>query len=179
MAVELQKQGEKIEFLVMMDSYPGHFISMNEEEAEDDALIAMLALGGYDPQEVKGDQLTIQSVKELLQEKGSVLASLDEETIENLKETYQNSVRIMSEYDPEVYEGDMIFFKSTIVPEWFKNDDPARWLPYVHGRMRQYDIACRHKDMCQPEPLAEIGEGIARELKCLIENKHLEGSLQT
>lgn len=89
----------------MMDSYPGHFISMNEEEAEDDALIAMLALGGYDPQEVKGNQLTIQSVKELLQEKGSVLASLDEETIENLKETYQNSVRIMSEYDQKYMRG--------------------------------------------------------------------------
>ncbi|NRG47260.1 hypothetical protein HRF87_21270, partial [Bacillus sp. CRN 9] len=111
------------------------------------------------------EQVTIEGVIELLKDHGSALASLDEKTIINLKDTYKNSIKIMSEYKPKQYNGDMLFFKSTIVPDWFKEADPARWLPFLCGKMKQFDIECRHKDMCQPVPLAQIGKIISQELQ--------------
>lgn len=68
-----------------------------------------------------------------------------------------NSVRLLGEYQPKTYQGDILFFRSTIIPDWFTPIDPEAWAPYINGTIEQHDIHCRHKDMCQPKPLAEIG----------------------
>jgi nonribosomal peptide synthetase DhbF len=63
-----------------------------------------------------------------------------------------------------------MFFRSTIIPEWFDPISPDAWKTYLDGEIEQYDIDCRHKDMCQPKPLAEIGELLAQALE-RIENE--------
>ena len=99
----------KVELLVMLDSYPGHFLPNTEAPTEEEALIALLALGGYDPDNMDGKPLTMESAVEILRKDGSALASLEEETILNLKETYVNSVGLLGKYVPKVYNGDIIF----------------------------------------------------------------------
>lgn len=163
--VELQKLGDEVELVFIMDSYPSDFVPLSGEEGEQDALIALLTLGGYDPEQLMHKEISIENVVELLHHHGSALASLDKQTIINLKETYRNSVKIMSEYKPKTFDGNMIFFKSTIVPDWFMDADPSKWTPFISGEMLEYDIHCRHKDMCQPEPLAEIGAIVEQELQ--------------
>lgn len=163
--VELQKLGDEVELVFIMDSYPSDFVPLSGEEGEQDALIALLTLGGYDPEQLMHKEISIENVVELLNHHGSALASLDKQTIINLKETYRNSVKIMSEYKPKTFDGNMIFFKSTIVPDWFTDADPSKWTPFISGEMLEYDIHCRHKDMCQPEPLAEIGAIVEQELQ--------------
>ncbi|MFD1334936.1 amino acid adenylation domain-containing protein [Oceanobacillus iheyensis] len=163
--VELQKLGDEVELVFIMDSYPSDFVPLSGEEGEQDALIALLTLGGYDPEQLMHKEISIENVVELLNHHGSALASLDKQTIINLKETYRNSVKIMSEYKPKTFDGNMIFFKSTIVPYWFTDADPSKWTPFISGEMLEYDIHCRHKDMCQPEPLAEIGAIVEQELQ--------------
>ena len=95
MAAQLQNEGEEVELLVMLDSYPGHFLPNTEAPTEEEALIALLALGGYDPDNMDGKPLTMESAVEILRKDGSALASLEEETILNLKETYVNSVGLL------------------------------------------------------------------------------------
>ena len=167
MAVQLQKEGEEVSFLAMLDSYPSHLLPLRGEPDEEEALIALLALGGYDPDSLGGGPLTMASALEILRSDASALASLDESTIMNLKQTYVNSVRILGAYVPERYEGDLLFFRSTIIPDWFDPIEPDMWIPYVSGRIERHDIACRHKDLCQPGPLAEIGQILAAKLKAL------------
>lgn len=103
------KMKEEVELLVMLDSYPGHFLPNTEAPTEEEALIALLALGGYDPDNMDGKPLTMESAVEILRKDGSALASLEEETILNLKETYVNSVGLLGKYVPKVYNGDIIF----------------------------------------------------------------------
>ena len=100
-----------------------------------------------------------------MQQDGSALASLDTETIINMKDTYANSIQILSNYVPKVYEGDLLFFRSTIIPDWFDQIEPSSWQPFIKGSIEQFDIACRHKDMCQPKPLSEIGLIVADKLE--------------
>ncbi|MGE6630695.1 amino acid adenylation domain-containing protein [Bacillus sp. NPDC077027] len=157
MATQLQQQGEEISLVAMLDSYPNHFLPIKEAPDEEEALIALLALGGYDPETLTGEPLTMKSAVDNLKKDGSALASLSKQAIINLKETYVNSVRLLGEYQPKTYHGDILFFRSTIIPDWFTEIDPKAWAPYINGQIEQYDIHCRHKDMCQPEPLAEIG----------------------
>ncbi|WP_017796090.1 amino acid adenylation domain-containing protein [Oceanobacillus kimchii] len=163
--VELQKLGDEVELVFIMDSYPSNFIPLSGEEGEQDALIALLTLGGYDPEQLMHKEISIENVVELLHHHGSALASLDKQTIINLKETYRNSIKIMSEYKPKTFDGSMIFFKSTIIPDWFTDADPNKWKSFISGEMMEYDIHCRHKDMCQPEPLAQIGAIVEQELQ--------------
>nr|WP_237088672.1 amino acid adenylation domain-containing protein [Paenibacillus larvae] len=56
MATQLQHQGEEIALLVMLDAYPNHFLPIKETPDEQEALIALLALGGYDPDSMGGDR---------------------------------------------------------------------------------------------------------------------------
>ncbi|HDR4948816.1 TPA: amino acid adenylation domain-containing protein [Bacillus cereus] len=161
MATQLQNQGEEVKLLVMLDSYPGHFLPNTEAPTEEEALIALLELGGCDPDNMNGKPLDMANAIEILRRDGSALASLEEETILNLKETYVNSVGLLGKYVPKQFHGNIVFFRSTIIPEWFDPISPDTWLNYIDGEIEQYDIDCRHKDLCQPGPLTEIGQVLA------------------
>ncbi|WP_110933222.1 amino acid adenylation domain-containing protein [Paenibacillus bouchesdurhonensis] len=165
MAVQLQREGEEVAFLAMLDAFPSHYLPLRGEASEDEALIALLALGGYDPDSIKDGPLNIARAIEILRSDGSALASLDEEIILNLKNTYENSVRLLSVFVPEKFEGNLLFFHSTIIPDWFDPIEPEMWAPYIGGQIERHDIACRHKDLCQPGPLEEIGRVLLAKLQ--------------
>ncbi|WP_438445411.1 amino acid adenylation domain-containing protein [Gorillibacterium sp. sgz5001074] len=171
MAKLLQEQGEEVGLLVMLDAYPNHFLPLQEAPDEREALIALLALGGYDPDSLGDRPLDFAAAMEILNRDGSALANLEESTIRNLKETYVHSVRIMGEYKPGVYRGDVLFFRSTVIPDWFTPLYPDTWSPYFQGGIELVELNCRHKDMCQPEPLAEIGRYLANRLNRSEEEK--------
>ena len=164
MAVRLQEEGEEVSFLAMLDAYPSHYLPIRGEPDEEEALTALLALGGYDKDSI-GVPLTVANAIEILRSDNSALATLDEATILNLKTTYENSVRLLGAYTPRRFEGDLLFFRSTIIPDWFDPIEPEMWIPYIGGRIDRHDIACRHKDLCQPGPLAEIGATLLAKLK--------------
>lgn len=165
MATQLQNQGEEVSLLVMLDAYPNHFLPIKEVPDDEEALIALLALGGYDPDSLGDKPLDFEAAIEILRRDGSALASLDETVILNLKNTYVNSVGILGSYKPKTYRGNVLFFRSTIIPEWFDPIEPDSWKPYINGQIEQIDIDCRHKDLCQPEPLAQIGKVLAVKLE--------------
>ncbi|WEZ19082.1 non-ribosomal peptide synthetase DhbF [Bacillus subtilis] len=165
MATQLQNQGEEVSLLVMLDAYPNHFLPIKEAPDDEEALIALLALGGYDPDSLGDKPLDFEAAIEILRRDGSALASLDETVILNLKNTYVNSVGILGSYKPKTFHGNVLFFRSTIIPEWFDPIEPDSWKPYISGQIEQIDIDCRHKDLCQPEPLAQIGKVLAVKLE--------------
>ncbi|MCY8802391.1 non-ribosomal peptide synthetase DhbF [Bacillus spizizenii] len=165
MATQLQNQGEEVSLLVMLDAYPNHFLPIKKAPDDEEALIALLALGGYDPDSLGDKPLDFETAIEILRRDGSALASLDESVILNLKNTYVNSVGILGSYKPKTFRGNVLFFRSTIIPEWFDPIEPDLWKPYINGQIEQIDIDCRHKDLCQPEPLAQIGKVLAVKLE--------------
>ena len=109
MATQLQNQGQEVSLVAMLDAYPSHFLPIKDAPDEEEALIALLALGGYDPDSLGNKPLDDSSAIEILRRDGSALASLEESTILNLKETYVNSVRILGEYKPKTFNGDILF----------------------------------------------------------------------
>ncbi|HWL12658.1 MAG TPA: amino acid adenylation domain-containing protein [Ureibacillus sp.] len=154
MAVQLQKRGYEVEDLIILDAYPISFTPPFELEEDQEALVALLALAGYEPEVTQ--ELTQEFVIEQLQAEGSALASLSGDTIMNLKEVYKNSIRLLKEHKAGCYQGDALFFKSTVLPDWVPDVEPQIWAPFITGQITSFNIACRHKDMCQPIPLAEI-----------------------
>ena len=158
MAVQLERMGEKVEVLAIMDAYPFHFSPPYEVSEDQEALAALLALAGYEPE--MDAALTQETVIEQLGKEGSAIASLPEDTILRLKDVYKNSIRLLKEHQAGKYGGNMVFFRSTIVPDWIPVTDAEAWAPYVAGSIMSHDIESRHKDMCSPEPLSQIGSAL-------------------
>ncbi|CAI6080263.1 Dimodular nonribosomal peptide synthase [Paenibacillus sp. JJ-100] len=174
MAVQLQSEGEQVEFLAMLDAYPSHYLPIRGEPDEAEALTALLALGGYDPDSIGDEPLNMATAMRILRSEGSALASLSEETIRKLRRTYENSVRILGAYTPSRFEGDLIFFRSTIIPDWFDPIEPEMWNAFIGGHLERHDIACRHKDLCQPGPLEEICRTLAAKLEMLNNKRNIQ-----
>lgn len=156
MAVQLERQGECVSLLCILDAYPFTFVPPVELTEEQEALVALLALAGYEPD--MEDEVTQEYVMDALKAEGSAIATLDETTILRLKEVYKNSIHLLKNHKHQTYNGDVLFYKSTLVPDWIPEVDVASWKPYIKGQLTQIDIACRHKDMCQSIPLNEIGQ---------------------
>ncbi len=164
MAVQLESAGEEVGLLAILDAYPHHKERKDQpSNISEESLVALLALGGYDPELVEGE-LTLSNVISLLKKDGSALASLSEETMKRLMTTYQNSIALLKKHSPRRTTCEMHLFQSTIVPDWFEAIDISDWQPYV-GTISVYPVNCRHKDMCQPEPLKVIGKELQKLLK--------------
>lgn len=162
MAVQLEHLGEEVSLLCVLDAYPFTFTPPVDLSEEQEALVALLALAGYEPN--IEDIITQEYVIDALKAEGSAIATLDEETMLRLKEVYKNSIRLLKQHKTNVYHGDVLFYKSTVVPDWIPNVDVTSWKPYITGELKQVEIACRHKDMCQSAPLTEIGQTLIKHL---------------
>ncbi|MBT2383977.1 non-ribosomal peptide synthetase [Streptomyces sp. ISL-11] len=166
MATRLQDLGAEVELLAILDAYPAEGFRELPVPDQAEALEALLAMGGYGPDSLEGKPFELAHVTEVLRREGSPLASLDDATIEALNRTYLNTNHLVREFDHRVFDGDVLFFRATIDTI----DDaltPETWTPYVTGRIVNTDVACSHKDMTLPEPIAHIASVIADHLRNL------------
>ncbi|MEX2984351.1 amino acid adenylation domain-containing protein [Streptomyces sp. C36] len=166
MATRLQDLGAEVELLAILDAYPAEGFRELPVPDQAEALEALLAMGGYGPDSLEGKPFELAHVTEVLRREGSPLASLDDATIEALNRTYINTNLLVRSFDHRVFDGDVLFFRATVDTI----DDtltPETWTPYVTGRIDNTNVACSHKDMTLPEPIAHIASVIADRLQNL------------
>ncbi|MFF7249151.1 amino acid adenylation domain-containing protein [Embleya sp. NPDC008237] len=155
MATRLQDLGHEVELLAILDAYPAE--GFRELPVPDlaEALEALLTMGGYGPESLAGAPFELAEVIAVLRREGSPLAGLDEATIEALNDIYLNTNHLVRAFDHRVFRGDVLFFRATVdtIDETLT---PDTWAPYVSGRIDTTNVACSHKDMTLPGPIAQI-----------------------
>ncbi|MFI2606626.1 amino acid adenylation domain-containing protein [Kitasatospora sp. NPDC018619] len=163
-AVRLQELGQEVELLAILDAYPAEGFRELPVPDQAEALEALLTMGGFGPADLDGRPLELGAVTELLRREGSPLAGLDEATVAALNGIYLNTNHLVRGYDHRRFEGDVLFFRATVdtIDETLV---PELWEPYVSGRIDNTDVACSHKDMTLPAPIAHIAGVIADHLK--------------
>ncbi|MFF2141522.1 amino acid adenylation domain-containing protein [Kitasatospora sp. NPDC058190] len=163
-AVRLQELGRQVELLAILDAYPAEGFRALPVPDQAEALEALLTMGGFGPADLDGQPLELEAVIDLLSREGSPLAGLDEVTVTALNEIYLNTNHLVRGYDHRRFDGDVLFFRATVDTV----DDtlvPELWAPYVSGRIVSTDVACSHKDMTLPAPIAHIASVIADRLE--------------
>ncbi|MGW3228243.1 amino acid adenylation domain-containing protein [Kitasatospora sp. NPDC001095] len=163
LAVRLQELGQDVELLAILDAYPAEGFRELPVPDQAEALEALLTMGGFGPEDLDGRPLELGAVTELLRREGSPLAGLDEATVAALNGIYLNTNHLVRGYDHRRFDGDVLFFRATVDTI----DDtlvPELWEPYVSGRIANTDVACSHKDMTLPAPIAHIASVIAHHL---------------
>ncbi|MFE5329746.1 amino acid adenylation domain-containing protein [Embleya sp. NPDC056575] len=166
MATRLQDLGLPVELLAILDAYPAEGFRELPVPDRAEALEALLTMGGYGPESLAGAPLELGPVIEVLQREGSPLAGLEPATIEALGDIYLNTNHLVRAFDHRVFRGDVLFFRATVDTI----DDtltPDTWTPYVSGRIDNTDVACSHKDMTLPGPIAHIARVVADRLTAL------------
>lgn len=162
MSTQLQAQGEEVRLLCMLDSYPQDV--WDELPTEEEALRALLYMAGYDVSQLGDEPLTRREVVEVLSAEGSALANLEEHTITAIIDNFANCAVLENSADHDTFHGDVLFFTATVNPA--KESLTAQmWQPYVDGAVENHDIACEHKDMTQPGPIAEIAAVVDQRLR--------------
>ncbi|MGX6449346.1 alpha/beta fold hydrolase, partial [Patulibacter sp. S7RM1-6] len=163
MAARLRAAGEEVGLVALLDAYPSDGLRRIEPPDEAEALSALLAMGGYGEEVLHGRPISVDVVVDALRAEGSAMASIDRGTLLAIKDTYVNTATILREYEHETYPGDVLFLRAS---EGVIDDDqtPQAWAPYLGGTLEVHDVACTHREMCGPEPLARIGALVAARL---------------
>ncbi|MEV6782467.1 thioesterase domain-containing protein [Streptomyces sp. NPDC051098] len=162
-AVHLQRAGEQVDLLALMDAYPSDQWRELAGPTEADALNALLRMAGY---EGGTGALTRDQVLATLRNEGSALAALPERVLTAVLGVVTNNARLMRTHRHQVYEGDLLFFTAAAPrPEGWLT--PFAWLPYVTGRLVEHPLNCRHAEMTQPLQLDMVASVITSRLHAL------------
>ncbi|KAG0053629.1 hypothetical protein BGZ83_000770, partial [Gryganskiella cystojenkinii] len=141
MAVELERRGEKVLLLAIMDSTGDYSIFAEEQD-------------------------TTQYVEQLTRFGGKDSTDYGWRLLERSKPVILNNSKLARRFTPGVYSGDILFFRA-LVPtnEDVPLVDPDSWKPHILGSIEVHDVACSHLDMDKPEIIALVGGTIAARIE--------------
>ncbi|GAB3676899.1 hypothetical protein GCM10028832_45840 [Streptomyces sparsus] len=176
MAVQLQRTGEKVGLLAVLDSMPlatpaddgpqPGAPAAGEGDAGADAaalrfgpdhvMRTVLQFFGYDPALWDDEEMTYPRFLEIARAYPGLLATFDEAMIETLCRVYTNNAVLSHDHTPSRYTGDLLVFTAL---ETSPEAAARQWEPYVDGGKPEVrPVDCPHAEMGRPGPLAEIAE---------------------
>ncbi|MFJ2722636.1 thioesterase domain-containing protein, partial [Streptomyces sp. NPDC087437] len=169
MATQLRAAGEEVGLLANLDQYP---IDRGEPEPErlpdqQDALRIMLDFVGHDMDSLGDEPLEYAMVAEVLRERQSVFANLDESAIAALANVFANSRTLIGGFEPQPLDSDVLVLVAEpdeTVSAAELAERAERWRPFVTGKIEYRVVRCTHAHMMQAEPAAEIGRVLAEKL---------------
>ncbi|KAG0004244.1 hypothetical protein BGZ65_000702 [Modicella reniformis] len=143
MAGYLEKQGERIALLAMMDSSPRVPPPIGDDHKAKPADIRVLVGGNVEE--------SIPDVLKAFWQKAPEIAC--------------RVAKLKGKYSPQSYSGNLVLFRAMKREHGTRELlSPADWKPHVEGEIEAYDIDCVHNDMKEPEYLAKIGAVLAQKL---------------
>ncbi|WP_407836837.1 amino acid adenylation domain-containing protein [Streptomyces sp. DSM 116496] len=163
MATELQRQGEEVALLALMDAFPVQDEAMFQVP-EDEVLPALFQVVLRELDHTKGELLQGNLLMETIRREGGVLGELQESHLEAVKEICLNSMRQLRIFEPDRFRGDLLFF-TALQGRTEKSFGYDAWGPHVDGRIINHDLDCDHGGMTQPRMIARIGKIVAATLR--------------
>ncbi|MFE7558196.1 amino acid adenylation domain-containing protein [Kitasatospora sp. NPDC057500] len=166
MAVQLERSGESVETLAMLDAYPagaGTAATTATAEAAPpstagrDVLALLLEFFGYDPSRWAGESLTYPRFLEIARVPEGALASFDERRIAALTRIITNNVRLAHLHRPLPFDGNAVLFTA-------RDHSPEagfdQWQPLVTGKLDVLPVDCTHKEMGGPAVLGRVARSL-------------------
>ncbi|WP_415947319.1 amino acid adenylation domain-containing protein [Streptomyces sp. KLOTTS4A1] len=164
-AGELQRLGEEVEQVVLLDAYPVEEDKRTElptDQVLRDLFQAYARLHGDDPDQVPDRVAVRERVIGYMGRGDSELRHLDDDGRGRVLDVLVNNVRLVSPARPPLFKGDLLLVAATEnVRPWA---DQRAWEPYLSGVTERFEIAATHEDLLAPEPAARIGRMLSERL---------------
>ncbi|KAF9272047.1 hypothetical protein BGZ68_002785, partial [Mortierella alpina] len=147
MASYLEKLGESVAFVALMDSFADYHTWVQEPNDED--------------RDEQGQGL----IPMLIGNKEQYAPDLINPYLEKVSAIEHNNHRLLRAQVPQVISADLLIFRATVLEkEGDRLLNPADWKPYALGLTEAYEIDCAHQYMDLPEPTAIIGHILSQKL---------------
>ncbi|OZG29980.1 non-ribosomal peptide synthetase [Williamsia sp. 1138] len=168
MAVQLREQGQRVDLLMLLDSYviPGR-PELNVEPSVGELLEEF---GFSDVREALGHDmdadLSIEQATEIVHKAEGPLAHLSVAALESLYEAYVAATAVAREWTPRRYDGDVVFVTAA-------EDPPAGqpaiedWREHVSGGIDHITAPCRHSQLLDSDHVAPVADALRRHLDAL------------
>ncbi|MFE0172959.1 amino acid adenylation domain-containing protein [Streptomyces sp. NPDC059002] len=182
-ATRLEKAGERVELLALLDSFPPDRRPGEEiPELDERDVLALLFeeivgvdrrtfLSGSEEEEGEGEQgLTPAQLVDFMRREsaGRVDLLLEEDVLARVVEIFMRVPDALDKFVPERFGGDVLLFTAAESAAEWPADDPRRspeaWAPYVAGEVTEHSVDVRHEHMLRPDALERIGAVLARSL---------------
>jgi nonribosomal peptide synthetase DhbF len=163
-ASRLRRDGDQVELLALLDSYPGNagYGDVTEEELVGMTESAMLTTMAQDLGVGLGTS-DDAATRDRLRSAVATGLGLSEDRLRELTRAAANITRIVRGGDAPVFDGDLLFVTA-------QRSRPDRrggaelWQDLVTGGITDHGVDCGHFEMMKPGPLAEIGTLLAEKL---------------
>jgi amino acid adenylation domain-containing protein len=180
MASRLEREGQEVALLALLDSYPFHSMMPSGSSRDNDARIlhALLASLGYDERKIVSlprplDRSTIAAALYKDDHFPNLALSEVEQVIATFISMFETNIRLAYGYKPSflLHTNTVLFVATEDNPDL---EDAARqWQPYVAGKIAVHPVPARHMQMTKPDSLAIIGPIIAEGLKANDTSSHI------
>ncbi|MEO3876738.1 amino acid adenylation domain-containing protein, partial [Nonomuraea sp. B12E4] len=158
-ATALQRQGDEVALLALLDSYVPEWHRGQSHDDEDAVLHRIVEFLGR----ADGREWDREGVLALLREEYGGWEQLGEWIFPAFVDAAVTTRAIVRESEPEVFKGDMLFF-SAEHPGSERHGPHHGWAPYVTGQVERHPVPGEHNDMMEQPAIAEIGAVLARRL---------------
>ncbi|QPP06026.1 amino acid adenylation domain-containing protein [Streptomyces bathyalis] len=173
MAVQLQKSGERVGLLSVLDAFPSGPEGASgaqtasgagtPEAAEPPAdggvgtvLGLLLEFFGYDPAAWAGETLTYPRFLEIARDRTGLLATFDESRVAAICRIFLNNGTLSRAHTPGRFAGDALVFAAQETDAQLASE---LWLPYLDGGKPEVrTVGHSHGEMGRPDALGEIGK---------------------
>ncbi|MEE4012289.1 amino acid adenylation domain-containing protein [Roseibium sp. FZY0029] len=160
MARLFEKSGRKVEFLMLLDSYPMHEGDPLPDLSDRGARGAFLEMIGFDPQGRAPDSITFEDVRRFLEDNAHPLADLSRVDFDNMLRIARNNALLAHCYRPERLTCPLVHYASMDTRRMLGLDaDP--WENRTIGHFETHALDCTHHEMTSQQALCEIGKGLA------------------
>lgn len=163
MAVRLQREGEQVGMLAMLDSAAGSEEELaaatitSADEAAPGQLMADL-LGGWRELFDLSDEVTAATPEQawaVIREQVTGTGMFTADQADRVMNSFETASGIAHDYRPEVFDGDLVFF--TAGKDRADHDAVAQtWRPYIAGDIHNMVVDARHLEMTHPYALSVV-----------------------
>lgn len=158
-AEELQRRGERIGLLVILDT---NMTTLEGIEVEPWAIYNLvLAQFGYVPAVQRGESDPEARMLELVRRQPGL--GLDEWTDQRLlalQRVIRNNITIAQAYRPGLVRSPLLFFSASRNPPSFA-EKLKNWESFVDGPIESIELDCEHRQMMLPEPMALLAPALS------------------
>ncbi|MFF0359568.1 non-ribosomal peptide synthetase [Streptomyces fungicidicus] len=162
-ATELQRRGERVALLAVLDAYPDR-PDVAPPRWDEDMLRGLVELFGCEVTDKdRARPMTPARALAVLRGQGRAPVGMTEDHLVALTGVLGNNLELVGRFRPGVLEGGLLLFPATADSR--RGAPPvASWTPHIEGRVEVHGIPCTHEDMTEPASLARVGAVLAGRL---------------
>ncbi|EAV43855.1 putative non-ribosomal peptide synthetase [Stappia aggregata IAM 12614] len=159
MARLFEKSGRKVEFLMLLDSYPMHEGDPLPDLSNRGARGAFLEMIGFDPEGRAPEDTTFEDVRRFLEDNAHPLAGLSRMDFDNMLRIARNNALLAHGYRPGRLTCPLVHYASMDTRRMLGLEaDP--WENRTTDHFETHALDCTHHEMTSQQALCEIGKGL-------------------